>query len=372
MNSERRYDIDWLRVLSMIVIFVFHCSRYFDREDWHVKNSILYNEMSWITGIISQWIMPLFFVLSAISVSYSLRSRGNGQYLLERIKRLLIPFILGTFVILIPIQVYIERVSHGNFIGSFWKFYPHYFDGFYAFGGNFAWMGLHLWYLEMLFVFSLITLPFFRFLLNEKRQGFAKILATFFYKPLRIYLLFVPITLVEIVVNLDPDGIGMRAFGGWSLLTYLMIFILGFTIGMDPKISLAIENQRFFSLLFLLILTGTGILLLDSGISSRSLMFAPIRSLNMWCWLFAIMGFVSHHLRHTTGFLQYANRAVLPFYVLHQTLIVGIGFLLINWQAGLIGKWLVLAILSFVAIMVVYEFFIRRLRLLQLFFGMKS
>jgi hypothetical protein len=62
-------------------------------------------------------------------------------------------------------------VSHSQFAGSFIEFYPHYFDGFYAFGGNFAWMGLHSWYLEMLFIFSLITLPLFLYLRKEAMHG---------------------------------------------------------------------------------------------------------------------------------------------------------------------------------------------------------
>jgi fucose 4-O-acetylase-like acetyltransferase len=87
--------------------------------------------------------MPLFFVLSGMSSFYALKGKRVGQFVSERVKRLLIPFIFGVFV-LIPPQVYIERVSHGQYSGSFVRFFPHYFDGFYAFGGNFAWMGLHL------------------------------------------------------------------------------------------------------------------------------------------------------------------------------------------------------------------------------------
>ena len=38
--SLRRYDIDWLRVLAMLVVFVFHCGRFFDMGGWHVKNPV--------------------------------------------------------------------------------------------------------------------------------------------------------------------------------------------------------------------------------------------------------------------------------------------------------------------------------------------
>ena len=36
--SVRRNDLDWLRVILILVIFIFHSSRFFDTLDWHVKN----------------------------------------------------------------------------------------------------------------------------------------------------------------------------------------------------------------------------------------------------------------------------------------------------------------------------------------------
>jgi hypothetical protein len=280
--------------------------------------------------------------------------------------------LLGTFVVLIPIQVFIERITHGDFQGGFWAFYPRYFQGFYAFGGNFAWMGLHLWYLEVLFVFSLLTLPLCRFFLNRHKAGRLLKPERFLSRPLGIYFLFFPVAVVEMLVNLDPDGIGIRSFGGWSLFSYLMIFGLGFLIGLGKEIRKAIENQRYLSLLLSLILTVTGVVLMKSGISTRSIPFALLRSLNMWCWLFSFMGFARHHLGFSNRFIRYANPAVLPFYVLHQTVIVVIGYFLIPWQAGLHLKWPVLGIISFGAIIILYELLIRRFRISRFLFGMKS
>jgi len=36
---ERRYDIDWLRIFAVFMVFIFHCARFFDINDWHVKDS---------------------------------------------------------------------------------------------------------------------------------------------------------------------------------------------------------------------------------------------------------------------------------------------------------------------------------------------
>lgn len=135
-------------------------------------------------GFLVQWIMPLFFILSAFSTYYALKARGPGTFIKERLKRLGIPFLLGTFVFLIPVQVYIERFTNGQFSGSFLQFYPHYFEGWYGFGGNFAWMGLHLWYLQVLLIFSLLVLPLF-LLLNKSGLVGKKGSGEFFYPKYR-------------------------------------------------------------------------------------------------------------------------------------------------------------------------------------------
>ena len=87
MNKrERRYDIDWLRVLAMFSVFLFHCARYFDHEGWHVKNPQLSLGFSVFVGILVQWIMPIFFVLSGMSSRFALDFRSAGQFLGERFK----------------------------------------------------------------------------------------------------------------------------------------------------------------------------------------------------------------------------------------------------------------------------------------------
>jgi hypothetical protein len=124
--------------------------------------------------------------------------------------------------------------------------------------------------------------------------------------------------------------------------------------------------------LLALICLATGIFLLESGMSFRSIIIAPIRSLHTWCWLLTFLGFARRYLTRPNSFLKYANRAVLPFYILHQTMIVAIGFFLMKWNAILPLKWITLAVLSFTFIMVPYEFFIRRFRLFRILFGMKG
>jgi peptidoglycan/LPS O-acetylase OafA/YrhL len=49
--SPRRYDLDWLRVLAIVMVFVAHCGRFFDAEDWHVKNAVTYPALDMVAGV---------------------------------------------------------------------------------------------------------------------------------------------------------------------------------------------------------------------------------------------------------------------------------------------------------------------------------
>lgn len=375
-KQARRYDNDWLTVLAMLVIFFFHCARFFNAEDWHVKNNQVDQGMTLFVAIVSQWIMPLFFLLSGISSYYSLASRDSRHYLGNRFQRLVIPLIFGTFILLIPVQVWIERASHGQFDGSFLAFYPHYFEGFYAFGGNFAWMGLHLWYLEMLFLFTLLTFPLFIFLQQGEIQQRIVGAAPFFAPNGAIFLFAIPFFLVEWLVNLQPEGVGMREFGGWSPFSYLCLFVTGFLLTFDAAYREAIENSCFISL--------------GAGLLTTSLMFffdidldplgafaaytieILVRSFNAWFWILAFLGLGSRFLNFNNELLQYAREAVLPFYILHQTVIVIIGYAIADWTASVMLKYLTLSTLSFLVIIATYDLLIKRVNILRFLFGMKT
>jgi hypothetical protein len=90
-----------------------------------------------------------------------------------------------------------------------------------------------------------------------------------------------------------------------------------------------------------------------------------------WCWLLAIFGFGSKYFTFNNGILKYANEAVLSFYILHQTVIVIFGFCIRDWELGVATKYIVLSPMSFLMIILVYEFLIRRNKMMRFLFGMK-
>jgi len=368
-QTKRYYEIDWLRVLGMLAIFLLHNARFFDQNGWHVKNVELSFGMSVFVAVVGHFIMPLFFLLSAFAIYYALKKRTAGAFLKERVHRLLIPLGVGVLTH-VMLQVYIENISNARFSGSFWQFVPHYFDGWYAFGGNFAWMGLHLWYLLILFLFSWLALPLFVYL--NRSVNLTARLADFGTKPWGPFLFIIPLFLAEWVAGLSMDTIGRRDFGGWNALTYLVFFVSGYILVTDERYRHAIQKVRWVSLAISLSTVFLGYLMLVKWrLPGDNRFYLMLRAVNSWSWLLTFVGFAGVHLNFSNRFLKYANEAVLPFYVLHQTVIVVMGYFIRDWRWTVLPKYLFLALVSFFIIMGLYELVIKRIEFMRYLFGMK-
>src|SRR5512138_3221717 len=96
--SVRRYDLDWLRVLAMLGVFFFHNARFFDPFDWHVKNAQHSTAALVFVGFLNCWQMPLLMLLAGAGSWFALQRRTGGQYIVERVRRLLVPlYTIGLF-----------------------------------------------------------------------------------------------------------------------------------------------------------------------------------------------------------------------------------------------------------------------------------
>jgi glucan biosynthesis protein C len=371
-TSTRRLDIDWLRIILILIVFFYHSNRFFNNEYWHVANGTSGKLSIILTSSMYPWMMSTIMILSAASIVYSLNSRSTGKFIVDKVKRLLIPLVFGIFALALP-QVYLERLSHGEFIGSFFQFLPHFFEGMYGFGGNFAWMGLHLWYLLVLFLYTLIFLPVFLVLRTKIGSAIVRGFAWLFSKPGLIYLLLIfPTITMELVSRDNPFG--MTDFGGISLASYVVYFLLGFLIFSDERLQRAIIRQRWVSLVLcvgLYLIWRRNLLGISIPWGQAFEDVFPLEPGFAWTSILTILGMGMRYLKADNRFLRYANEAVLPFYMLHQTVLIVIGYFVVQQAWSVTVKWLVITPLSFATIMLIYEFLVRRLNVLRFLFGMK-
>ena len=391
-KPARRYDIDWLRVIAMLAVFIYHCSRFFGTEGWHLKNAQQSLVVFVLTrGLIWTWVMELFFVLSGVGAWYALKSRTGGQYLWERIKRLLIPLYTVGLFILIPPQAYFEAVTNGGYTGTFWEFLPRFYsqilDGFFDFFPYvlndparlvpFGFPG-HLWFLQYLFLISLVTLPLLLYLKSGGGQRWIDRLAGWTDRRGGIFLFVIPLALILI---------GFRSLfsGGrtWAdFLWYATFFVIGYIMVADKRFTESIKRHGWVSLALWLVGTFGGLTIFvlvlgydpmpgNEPFSLIYVLYQIVWSIASWSAVVFMLSLGARYLNFNNKALAYANEAVLPFYLLHQTVILCVGWFVIPWNIGILPKFLIIVVVSFALIMALYELLIRRFNIVRFFFGMR-
>jgi len=101
------------------------------------------------------------------------------------------------------------------------------------------------------------------------------------------------------------------------------------------------------------------------------LILSFIRCFRLLLWLIAIIGIGEKYLNFRSRFLIYANEAVLPFYILHQFVLLLIGFWVVQWQINALVKYMAIASLSLITIMLLYDTIIKRFKVTRFLFGLK-
>jgi len=372
VKTDRIYYIDWLRVGAMFLLVFYHSGRLFDEPGWHLKNATGNFGIEVFNRVLDLWQMPLFFLVAGAAVWFSMGSRGAGVFAKERVSRLLVPLIFG-MLILVPPQVYLERIFDGDFTGSFFAWYPHTFQGAYSTGdaatGNFSWH--HLWFLAYLFVFSMLLIPVFRYFRREDKKPLIDKIAGFFSKPGAIFLPVIPLVLVDMTLR-DIYGTGnQNLVNDWAnFLFYILVFFYGFLLVSSPRILEAVKRQTWTASAALAVCIFM-IVLLDNGVIDSNLLMNIFYPIGTWLALLVWTGLAMRLLNFSNGLLRYANDAVLPVYILHQTLIVAIGYFVIQWDWPIAGKYPFIVVSVFISSLLIYEI-VRRINVTRFLFGIKA
>jgi hypothetical protein len=249
--SHRKYELDWLRVLAILIVFVYHSSRFFNLGDWHVKN---FNTFVWVE-------------------------------LLNRIM-------------------------------------------------------------------ALFTIPGLMYV------GFS-----------------IPLVIMEVVI---PRAVLDVGSGGWGFLHYIWFLVAGFMIVSSDRLQQHIMRQRWISLLLGLVLSTVLLFQLFSPsrvvfpVSITDWVYTLLSIFSAWGWLFAILGFGMKFLAFNRPLLRSANEGVLPFYILHQTVLLCIGYFVMTWEVHDAIKWVITFISSFIIIIMLYMLLVRRFELFRFLFGMNT
>ncbi len=350
--GERQHYIDALRVLSVLFLIPFHTAMLFNTFDFHIKNSEVERAVGiFINTPIYFWHMPLFMFLAGASTWFAFGRRSSAAYMGERIKRILLPLLVGIAVV-IPPQVYIERVFNGDFDGSFLAFYVTFWTtGFYP-RGNFTYN--HLWFLAFLFVFVILTVPVFSFLKSSRGEWVRNWFTHLLSSPLTIVL--IPfITIAAADLWLRPRFPTTRIiFNDWAnFVYYLQFFIYGFLIISSQFCLKAIDRVWMVALVVAGGLTALAVYFdwtlrypdLGGRLRTESI-FQGLGVLCTWCWLLGLLGVGRRFMNRPSAFLRYSSEIAYPYYILHQTVILMAAFYILPLEWSWPVKFMVVGLIA--------------------------
>jgi len=360
--EQRRSDVDWMRVVAVLLVFVTHVAQVFSPiDDWHIENPETSQALGQFTVFMAPWLMPLFLLLAGQSAWFALRHRDSRRYLRERVFKLLIPLMVGT-VVVVPPQIYLRRLSRGEFEGSFLSFYPHFFNGLFP-EGNFSYG--HLWFLAYLFIYALVGLPLFRFLQGSRGRRWLRTLSRVVDLPGGILWLFVPLAIGQILLRPHFPQTTGAVVGDWATHAWFFpVYVLGFVVMLEPRLEGAIARD-WRSALFPALLTsfGLGVFALPGEVYERIpvepsfwyFVFWTGFTLSTWSWLVFLCGAARAWLSFSSRFLRYWGDRVYPFYVFHQTVIVIAAYHVVRWPLPVAAKFPLALVFSLVGTLLILE-----------------
>ena len=369
----RRYDIDALRVIVFGLLIFYHVATFFVPGAF-LSNYPFMDPHEWLEYpmfFLNRWRLPLLFVISGMGTYFNISKRSGGGFAKERFVRLFIPLVVG-MVFMVPPQVYIERLVSGQFSGNYFEFYPSLaFVGVYP-EGNISWH--HLWFLPYLLLFSLVLIPAFRFLLKHPQAWLIRTTKNLTTRKFGLFVLAIPLIFWNYF--LEPRFPPTNALiGDWfNIINYCTLFFYGFLL-MTLKESLwenVIKNRRLY--LITAIAAFALLMVLWRGIGrfpAKVELWDTVQAINLWAWILTLMGYAATYLNKPNRTFSYANEAVYPFYILHQTIVIYLGYYLKNAEMCLFANFSIMIIGTVGITWLIYEFGIRRFAWIRPLFGMK-
>ena len=379
-ENERKHYIDWLRVLAFGLLFIFHSWRPFDHFPWHIKNEEQNFIFDMLTMFTHGWRMFLIFLVSGAGTWFAMRSRKK-VFVKDRIKRLIVPFLFG-IVLIIPPQRFYEWIMFHNFSGNYIDFiatYPsHQLDA--NMGSSlllwFGHLGTHIWYLPFLFVMTLFALPLFKKIQNGQFNFVW--LKNVMKSNFGVFILVLPMIFVRII--LKPI---YSEYTDWAdFFVYLFPFIYGF-IFMSDQEFIAITKSKMYLFLAVGIIASFIFLYVGSQSAenvqeylhpSFSMYHIQISILSMiiaYSWIMFFLAFFARNLNFNHAMLIPANTSILPIYILHQTLIIAIGFYVVNLELNILLKFAIIALTAIPASVLIFKI-IQTNNVLRFLFGLKT
>jgi len=253
---KRDIAIDYLRSGVTILVVAHHAAlaynrvSYYDADHYMNSSAPVVDTVRWLpldffVGWNDMFFMCLMFMISGLFIVPSLNRKGAGRFMVDRAKRLGIPFFISVFL-LAPLAYYpswllSKEASGGGYLHRFFTS-----DG---------WASGPSWFIWVLLAYGAIVALAYRF-----TPGLMKKLSWTAASPRSLVMIFLLASLASTIplrLFVEPGYwahvAGPLYFHAWRFLLYFVWFMMGVALGSaDPDRSLSRENLKPWPLWLLL------------------------------------------------------------------------------------------------------------------------
>jgi peptidoglycan/LPS O-acetylase OafA/YrhL len=344
---ERRYDIDWLRVIAIGLLLVYHIGIGF--QPWGVFIGFIQSNQPlaslWAPmSMLNIWRIPLLFFVSGMGVCFAMAKRNWKQLLLERSRRILLPFVFGALVI-VPLHLLIWQRYYSQDL----KYVP---------GPG------HLWFLGNIFIYVLVLSPLFFYLKNNEEGKLGIWIRRLFGHPLGMLVIAGFFVLEALLVQ--SETYATFALNLHGLLVGFLAFLFGFLIVYSGEKFWTMAAKWKWALLALAALLFAMRLKVFHLEAPRS--YTAIESC---VWIFAVFGLANSYLKKPGRTLKYLSSAAYPVYILHMVFLYLGSSLFFPMQIPPVLQFILVTVFTFTGCFGFFEL-IRRVRALRPLFGLKK
>jgi len=333
-TDQRHFGMDWLRIFAFALLILYHIGMYFVPWPWHVNRL---EPANWIAApmvAMNSWRLLLLFLVSGYaSAAIIKKQQPSYRFLRERTVRLMVP-VGFAMLLIIPPQPWVELVTKSGYQQSLLHFWTSDYWSFSADWGMFLPTWQHLWFVCYLWAYTVLLTLLLVTLSSSSRQALSRLSDRLFGGwgvigvPALLFILLVTIRGVD-SVRLDTwvDGIAAHGvfFGSMLFGYYLYSAERGWAaIRRLWPVALVIAILAYATIMLIKIGWGAG----DEPQWAK-IGFAVARPVHGWATIIALIGIADRYGNRDGKWRAKLTEAVFPFYIVHQTIIVLVGFLLL-------------------------------------------
>jgi hypothetical protein len=330
-RAPRHFGLDWLRIAAFALLILNHIGMYFIPGPWVVKSTHPTIWVSWLLDALGPWRLSLLFLVSGYASHALLRKVGGiGAFFRARSRRLLIPLAFGTAVV-VPPQGWVRLMEKG-YSASFPHFWVHDWFRFSEIEGVFLPNTEHLWFVTYLWTYTaLLCLAILLFPARWKQRLAPSLDALLVgYRPLIIPMALLVFLRLALLFLIPESGNILTNWHGH--IVYVPAFLFGFALASRPaaltSLSRCFRPALLVGLGCYLVVLKTDLTYPGDAVPPHLVQALARSAAAAMGWAVTLLLVIAAHrwLRRDHWLRRPLSQAVFPFYIIHQTIIVVVGW----------------------------------------------